>query len=132
MIKKHHKHTVMLLILLVTVLIVSAGCRRPDDPELFDSVETPDEIVTPDEEPEQNEEAEAETIQSEGRYVGFADSRSVEIELIDAEHDFMVFQLDDSVREQLETSEPETGAPVRITFIVTEIGQPMITEFEEL
>ena len=129
---KHHKSIVILLILLVTVLIVSTGCRRPDDPQHFDSVETPDEIVTPDDEPAETEEPEAETVQSEGRYVGFADSRSVEIELIDAEYDFMVFQLDNSVREQLEESEPETGALVKISFIVSEIGQPMITELEEL
>lgn len=121
------------IVLLLVMLLILSGCRQTTVPEPEEVVETP-EIELPEEEeasevPEENE-AEEELIEAQGRYVGFADSHSVEIELIDEAQPFMVFQLDEAVRQQLEQEEYDTGTEVSIKYQVMEQGQPMIMEIE--
>lgn len=123
------KQTVVLVMLLVLLLVLT-GCRQAPDPEPEEVVETP-EVEMPEVEEEQEEnEAEDQMMEADGKYVGFADSHSVEIELIGEAQPFMVFQLDEAVREQLEEEEYNTGTEVHIKYLVLEQGQPMITEIE--
>jgi len=131
------KQTAVLVTLLVFLLVMT-GCRQAPDPGPEEVVEVP-EIETPEveeeqemeEEQEQDEnETEDQLIEAEGKYVGFADSHSVEIELIGEAQPFMVFQLDEAVREQLEEEEYDTGTEVHIKYLVLEQGQPIITEIE--
>jgi len=120
-------------VLLLVMLLLLAGCRQTTVPEPEEVVETPEiEMPEEEEEPEVSEEneAEEELVEAQGRYVGFADSHSVEIELIDEAQPFMVFQLDEAVRQQLEQEEYETGTEVSIKYRVMEQGQPMIMEIE--
>ncbi len=124
------KQTVVLVMLLVFLLVLT-GCRQTPDPGPEEVVETPEvEMPETEEEEEEQEENEAEDqlIEADGKYVGFADSHSVEIELIGEAQPFMVFQLDEAVREQLEEEEYNTGTEVHIKYLVLEQGQPMITE----
>lgn len=121
-------------VLLLAMFFLLTGCRQTTVPEPEEVVETP-EIEMPDEEEEpevvEDNDAEEEMVEAQGRYVGFADSHSVEIELIDEAQPFMVFQLDESVRQQLEEEEYETGTEVSIKYLVMEQGQPMIMEIKE-
>jgi len=116
-------------VLILVLLLILSGCRQPAVPEPEEPVEVP-EIQMPEEEEEDENGTEGELSEAEGRYVGFADSRSVEIELIDESQPFMVFQLDEAVRKQLEEEEYDTGTEVHIVYRVFEQGQPMIMEIE--
>jgi hypothetical protein len=132
----HRNRTILIVLLLISVLVGTAGCRQaetppPDEPEVPETVvpaEEPGEMEEPEE--EQTSELNGDILQAEGRYVGFADTRSVEIELISGDYDFMVFQLDEPVKQQLEAEEPDTGTEVTIHFRILEQGQPMITALE--
>ncbi|SMP62664.1 hypothetical protein [Anoxynatronum buryatiense] len=119
----------ILILLLVVTLFTFAGCRQAVEPEppLVEEPEPQDEET---EVPEGEETSESELIQAEGRYVGFADARSLEIELVNSEHDFMVFQLSQTVQAQLENNEPEPGTPVVIVFTLSVQGQPVIESLE--
>jgi hypothetical protein len=133
---RHRNQTILILILLISVLVVTSGCRQaetpspaePEVPEAEVPAEEPEEMEEPEE--EQTSEQNGDILQAEGRYVGFADTRSVEIELINGDYDFMVFQLDEPVQQQLEAEEPDTGTEVTIHFRIMEQGQPMITALE--
>ena len=120
-------------VLLLVMLLILSGCRQTTVPEPEEVVETP-EIEMPEEEEEsevpEDDDAQGELVEAQGRYVGFADSHSVEIELIDEAQPFMVFQLDEAVRQQLEQEEYDTGTEVSIKYRVMEQGQPMIMEIE--
>lgn len=134
------KQTVALVMLLVLLLVLT-GCRQAPDPGPEEVVETPEvempeveeeeEVQEMEEEQEQDENGtEDQLMEADGKYVGFADSHSVEIELIGEAQPFMVFQLDEAVRKQLEEEEYDTGTEVHIKYLVLEQGQPMITEIE--
>ncbi len=135
---KGNKKLVLVLIMVIVLVLVGCSQTPEPEPEPEEVVETP-ENETPgseeqEEEQEQEQEQENETedqlIEAEGKYVGFADSHSVEIELIGESQPFMVFQLDEAVRAQLEEEEYDTGTEVYIKYLVLEQGQPMITEIE--
>ena len=120
-----------LFFLLILALLLLPGCRQSVSPEQVDDPDEEtevEEIQEPDMEPE--EEEPVETITAQGQYVGFADARSVEIQLESGEYDYMVFQLEKDVLRQLEEAEPEPGTPVTITFQILEQGQPVITSIQ--
>ncbi|WP_343186778.1 hypothetical protein [Anoxynatronum sibiricum] len=122
----------ILILLLAAMLLTLAGCRQAVEPEppIVEEPEPPSDETEVPEASEGEETSGSELIQAEGRYVGFADARSLEIELVDSEHDFMVFQLSQTVQAQLENNEPEPGTPVAITFTLSDQGQPVIESLE--
>ncbi|MDW7672124.1 MAG: hypothetical protein SCK57_02075 [Bacillota bacterium] len=132
----HRNRTILIVFFLMFVLVGTTGCRQaetpppaePEEPEVEIPVEEPEDPEDPEE--EQTSQQDGEILEAQGRYVGFADTRSVEIELINGDYDFMVFQLDDTVRQQLEAEEPDPGIEVTIHFKILEQGQPMITALE--
>ena len=134
--RRHRNQTILIVFILMFVLVGTIGCRQaetppplePEEPETEEPAEEPEEMEEPEE--EETSQQNGEILQAEGRYVGFADTRSVEIELISGDYDFMVFQLDDAVKQQLEAGEPDTGTEVTIHFKILEQGQPMITALE--
>jgi len=115
------------MLILAAILLTLAGCRPAVEPEppAVEEPEAPPEEAVPSE-----EDQESEPLEAKGRYVGFADARSLEIELVDSEHDFMVFQLSQKVQDQLDNNEPEPGTPVVITFTLSSQGQPVIESLE--
>lgn len=133
--KQHQKKLIGFMVMIV-LLLISTACRAqemppPDEPEVPE-VEMPAEEPPEEEEEDEEISGEANVVHmAEGKYVGFADSRSVEIELINGEYDYMVFQLEESVQQQLESDEPEPGSIVTIHFKIPNQGQPMITLLEQ-
>lgn len=123
MTKKYRIKITMIAIALLVLLLGMTGCRQTPPPQEEEEAPATVEEV---EEPESPEEL----IQVLGRYVGFADSNSVEIELIDEAEPFMVFQLADSVREQLEENEFATGTEVIVIYRALAKGQPMMMEIK--
>lgn len=117
-------------LIILGLLFLGLGCSRTQPaPEPEPEPETPP-VETPAEPESAEQDDEKDVIEAEGRYVGFADSRSVEIELTDGEDDFMVFQLDETVQQQLEIDEPEPGTEILVHYRKPEQGQPIIVRLE--